>query len=119
MSVQFDCPHAPTALVGCDHCLWAAAQCHPTCRGEVEETQAPSFGLSNTNARRILAHTTPFMWDVELVGEIQGAALQEARDNVAAIALRDDVGQGDMRRYAKLLGLIDYALEESLMVSWA
>jgi len=119
MSVQFDCPHAPTTLVGCDHCLWAAAQCHPTCSGGVEETQAPSFGLSNANARRILAHTTPCMGDVELVGDLRGAALQEARDNVAAIALRDDVSREDMRRYAKLLGLIDYALGGGLMVSWA
>lgn len=119
MSVQFDCLQAPTTLVPCDHCLWAAAQCHPTCSGEVEETAAPSFGLSNANARRILAHTTPFMGDVELMGELQGAALQEARDNVAAIALRDDVSPEDMRRYARLLGLIDYALEGGLTVSWA
>tara|TARA_R110002153_G_scaffold186694_1_gene339807 strand:- start:67 stop:531 length:465 start_codon:yes stop_codon:yes gene_type:complete len=95
---------------------WSRACCSARCDGTAVESDAPEVNLSNVSARWVLRAARVAGAD-ELMGELEGAELCEARK-----ALADGLwGQSkeNVRRASWLLALFDYAVEEGLSVSWA
>ena len=95
---------------------WARACCSTHCDGTTVESDAPELNLTNYNAMRVLRAARVADSD-ELMGELEGVELLEARETLA-----DSLwGQPPhaVRRGARVLALLDYAVEEGLSVSWA
>lgn len=95
---------------------WARACCSTHCDGTKVESDAPELNLSNSNACRVLRAARVADSD-ELMGSLEGEELREARETLADSlwGQTPDV----VRRGARVLALLDYAVEEGLSVSWA
>lgn len=94
---------------------WAAATCSTHCDGTKVESDAPELNLSNASAMRVL-RSARVAGAAELMGSLEGVELVEARENLA-----DSLwGQSreNVRRGARVLALLDYAVEGGLSVSW-